>query len=296
MAEMALLQIVDKCTNCKACMAACERNWGLLPSTTSSFNNTTRQFTDAGTADRMQADDFLVIKEQSTSDVGPFVRYSCWHCPDPPCMAACDSTGLRAISKDSNGAVWIDWTRCFPNVCKAFGAGRARPCVADCGRGGYIKVGVGRSAEPADKAYKCQLCHDRLVTVLSDDGSPGGATKQVTACTAACPRKAMVYDTMANIQTNYLNGQYVFTAGLGNMYWVGGPASEYITKWSDAEFRRRYAFTPPTADPFVDDHISPLFERVLLSPAAKLLAVPTLLVGGLYAMYRRRLELESESA
>lgn len=296
MPEYALLQIVDRCTRCGACMGACERNWGLLPSTGSSFNNTTREFSDSGKCDRMQADDLVVVKSQSAGDQGPYVRYSCWHCYDPPCLKACNSTGIRAISRDLNGAVWVDWNRCFPNLCKAFGGGRARPCVADCGRGGYVKVGVGNKDIASQKAYKCQLCHDRLTTVPAGKrGAPGSTETKATACAAACPRSAMVYDTKASITANYLNGQYVYTAGDGNMYWVSGPAADYKTLGA-TEFAKKYAFTPPTSDPFVDDHISPLFERVLLSPAARLMAVPTLLVGGLYAVYRRRLELEESKS
>ncbi len=47
----------------------------------------------------------LAIKSLKRGDMGPFMRYSCWHCPDPPCAYECP---YGAIRKEPTGAISVD--------------------------------------------------------------------------------------------------------------------------------------------------------------------------------------------
>jgi predicted NAD/FAD-binding protein len=51
---------------------------------------------------------------------------------------------------------------------------------------------------------------------------------------------------------------------------------------------------PPKADPFIEDHITPMVSGALSSPLVKAAIVPTLVVGGLMALSARRAENEKE--
>jgi hypothetical protein len=57
---------------------------------------------------------------------------------------------------------------------------------------------------------------------------------------------------------------------------------------------RKTLLVPPKADPFMEDHVTPLVSSVLSSPFAKAALVPTLLAGGLMAVIARRQRIASE--
>src|SRR5512139_3225049 len=137
MTVMAILQEVDKCMRCNGCVIACKREWKMKQETIGVM--------------KVAYDQRLAIKSQKRVDMGPFIRYSCWHCPDPPCAKRCPK---KAIIKRPNGAVDVDFNLCDPSVCQINGQ---YPCVIDCQRGGYPKVGDGSDmtfAIPGPKAYK----------------------------------------------------------------------------------------------------------------------------------------------
>lgn len=235
MADMAILQEIDKCYKCRACTVACQRVQGLTQA--------------VGGAEKVESDDPVVIKAQRSVDNPPFVRYSCWHCVNPPCVPACP---LGAMKVDSaTGAVYVDNSLCDPTSC-------SRQCVTNCRRGGYPKVGTNA---PGYHAYKCNLCYNR----------PGGPE-----CVKTCPAKALKYDTLSNIESYIAVNYPTYKIGDGHVFWAS-----------------KANFDPPTTDPFIEDHISPMFSRLLTSPAGKLLALPGVIFGALYALYRRRTELAS---
>jgi len=108
MTVMAILHDVDKCMRCNGCVVACKREWGIRAETIG-VNN-------------VAYDQRLAIKSQKRVDMGPFVRFSCWHCTDAPCARACpvkNAAGKYALSwnKDT-GAVAVDKTICNPTLCK----------------------------------------------------------------------------------------------------------------------------------------------------------------------------------
>ena len=99
---MAIFQDVDKCMRCNGCVVACKREWGM-------------KYDSVGVM-KVGVDQRLAIKSQKRVDMGPFVRFACWHCPDPPCARACP---FGAMVKRENGAVDIDETKCKPDECSA---------------------------------------------------------------------------------------------------------------------------------------------------------------------------------
>lgn len=295
MTVMAILQEVDKCMRCNGCVIGCKREWKMKQETIG--------------VHKVAYDQRLAIKSQKRVDMGPFIRYSCWHCPDPPCAKRCP---FDAISKKDDGAVDVDFALCNPNACQ-ISAG-VYPCVVDCQRGGYPKPGVGSDALytpaeissgiPGPHAQKCTLCSDRAGvndTAVAFQNPTHATSAEITAvaerahepmCVYTCPAKAMKWDTRDNILA-YLsdpaNGYYVpIGGGLFEQRWVGNGSMFWASK--------KTLLGPPKADPFVEDHLAPAATGLFSGPLAKAAIVPTILVGGLMALSARRAANEEDLA
>ena len=52
---------------------------------------------------------------------------------------------------------------------------------------------------------------------------------------------------------------------------------------------------PPKADPFIEDHVSPMVGGLLTGAFTKAVVLPTLVVGGLMAISSRRTKNEVEA-
>ena len=237
----------------------------------------------------------VVIKSQKRVDMGPFVRFSCWHCENPPCAGRCP---FKAIKKNTTtGAVWID-----PNLCNPDDPKCVQQCKIDCQRGGVPMIGSGSDLFVTSKAWKCTLCTGMDENYVRYVGAPYlGAglngdlpTKATTAeisavnekahqptCVFTCPAKAMQYDTRVNIlaRLNDPNEGWVSRFGDGAMFWAS----------------KKFLVSPPKADPFVEDHISPMVGSLFNGPFAKAALVPTLVVGGLLAIAARRARIAEEA-
>jgi Fe-S-cluster-containing dehydrogenase component len=241
-------------------------------------------------------------------DNPPFMRYSCWHCENPPCAKRCPR---KAITKDfASGRVWIDPVKCTPYDAPACNF----VCQSDCGRGGYPKIGSGCDivGQTAPKAWKCTMCYgrsgsdaeldvagmltkwgDKLPTTARFDGTnyvssltglPVAELAHMPACVYTCPAKAMTYDTRDNILA-YIRAQAAAyptmqADGDGSIYWLS---------------RNNYLLAPK-ADPFMEDHVSPMVSSLLNSPFAKAALVPTLVAGGLLALASRRARIQEEES
>lgn len=295
MTVMAILQEVDKCIRCNGCVIACKREWNMKQETVGEM--------------KVAYDQRLAIKSQRRGDMGPFLRFSCWHCPDPPCAKRCP---YKAITKRADGAVDVDFTLCNPNGCRnSLGQ---YPCQVDCQRGGYPKIGAGSDDYADPKAFKCTLCSSRagaddptvafqnpptsqhyasgykstLTGIGVDTTSVIPELEHSPMCVMTCPAKAMVWDTQANVMA-YLrdpaNG-YTNIDGNGSIGWVGNGSVYWASK--------KELLAPPKADPYVEDHLGPLASSLFSSPLAKAAIVPTLLVGGLLALSARRTANEEE--
>jgi Fe-S-cluster-containing dehydrogenase component len=235
----------------------------------------------------------VVIKSQKKTDMGPFVRFSCWHCSNPPCAGRCPFGAVVKVTvtnpdgtKTKTGPVWVDPAKCNPSACN-------QQCLQDCLRGGYPKIGVGNIAGD-NKNFKCVMCHPRAG--LGGDLPTKATAAEVAAvpekahqptCVMTCPAKAMTYDTRANINAKIkqlgdeakAQGKTVYVYGDSSMNWISTKAM----------------ITAPKADPFVEDHITPMVSGLLSSPFAKAAIVPTLVVGGLMAVSAMRAENEKAS-
>jgi Fe-S-cluster-containing dehydrogenase component len=300
---MAVFQDVDKCMRCNGCVSACKREWNLKMPT--SIADVKPQRSLVGPRQR------LAIKSVRRGDMGPFLRYTCWHCPSPPCASACP---LKAIKKQATGAVSIDNAICNPTVCKT-GPG-PKPCELGCQRGGYPKVGLAYESGPysaVPRANKCTLCHGRAGADGVVDASTALPTRarkvgsdfvsdlplssgtlpfptvpelaHEPACVSTCPAKAMKWDARDNILA-YLNDTangYVLADGTRN--WIGNGSLFWASK--------KMLLVPPKADPFVEDHIAPMTASLLSS--GKLL-IPTAIVAGLAALSARKVMVEKETS
>lgn len=280
MAVMAILQEIDKCMRCNGCVISCKRTWKM------------KTPLRAGTigVHKVDAQHRVIIKSQKRVDNGPWVRYSCWHCPKPPCAGHCPK---NAIIKEPSGAVYVDPTLCKPAECQ-------QQCFADCQRGGYPKVGDGSELLAGDsvKAWKCTLCHTRAgiggdlptrqkpvlgVYYSYLNGTPGVQVDELAhepSCVYTCPAKAMIYDTRDNILAYIAAKGFPTYYGDGSMFWASN----------------KFLVSPPKADPYVEDHISPMVGSLLSGPFAKAALVPTLVAGGIMAIAARRAKLEDEAS
>jgi len=296
MTVMAILQDVDKCMRCNGCVISCKRTWKMRA--------------ENWGVHKTAYDQRVIIKSQKRVDMGPFTRYSCWHCPSPPCVRRCP---FGALKKEANGAVSVDPTLCNPGGTNfATGATCAQQCQTDCGRGGYPKIGFGSTGSgethqfTTAKSWKCTLCHGRAGDIAAETaqtkadyiakygyplptnmnklpGTPVLADhNHEPSCVYTCPAKAMRWDDRGQIRsyvTNTANG-FISVVGDGSMYWAS----------------RKTLLVPPKADPFIEDHVTPLMSSLVSSPFAKAALVPTLLAGGLMAVIARRQRLADETA
>lgn len=282
--EMAIFQDVDKCMRCNGCVISCKREWKM-------------KALNPG-VHKTAPDQRVIIKSQKRLDMGGFMRFSCWHCPDPPCVKRCP---FNALTKQENGAVSIDPSLCDPAQCD-------QQCVTDCQKGGYPKIGIGSDvvfdAEGLDmgpldlsstsRAWKCTMCYGRSgaddqLNPLYGEGLPTRASAadivavpekaHEPACVYTCPAKAMTFDTRENIMSMISSGGYISYQGEGSMFWGS----------------KKYILAAPKADPFVEDHLTPLFSSVLTSSVNRAAIVPTLVAGGILALVMQRIARANEA-
>jgi len=277
--EMAILQEVDKCVRCNGCVISCKRTWhmkGIVPSDDLPHN-------------KLASNQRVVIKSQKRVDMGPFVRFSCWHCENPPCVGRCP---FKAIVKNSvTGAVWID-----PNLCNPDDPKCVQQCKIDCQRGGVPMIGAGSDLISVSDAWKCTLCTGTYVGApyvgagLDGDLPTKATAAEIAAvpekehqpsCVYTCPAKAMSYDTRDNIiaRMNDSAEGWMSRFGDGSMFWAS----------------QKFLVAPPKADPFMEDHVGPMIGNLLSSPFAKAALAPTLVVGALLALAARRAKVEQEA-
>jgi hypothetical protein len=105
-----------------------------------------------------------------------------------------------------------------------------------------------------------------------------------------CPAKAMAYDSRDNVIA-------MLNAGLN--YTGTDPTQLIVSAVGDGSvfwFSRKYMLIQPKADPFMEDHISPMVGSLLSGPFAKAALVPTLVVGGLLALSARRARIQEEES
>lgn len=273
---MAILHDVDRCVRCNGCVIGCKRTWQMKAETIG--------------VHKVSYDQRLAVKSQKRVDMGPFVRFSCWHCPSPPCAPACP---FGAIKKEEYGAVSVDATKCKPDQCRKNGR---YPCTVDCQRGGYPKVGVGSDMYGGPKMQKCTLCAGRAG---ADDPTkvmlPTRATKaqidavpekaHQPACVFTCPAMALKWDTRDAILAYLQDPANGFILSNGTKNWFGNGSIFWAS--------RKVLLAPPKADPLVEDHLVPASSAL---SGLSIGVLPALALGGLMAYSSRRTKFEETPA
>jgi formate dehydrogenase iron-sulfur subunit len=205
--EVAKLIDVSKCIGCKACQAAC-MEWNDLrdeigtnvgvydnPADLSEYSWTLMRFAE---------------HENPTGDLEWLIRKDgCMHCADPGCLKACPAPG--AIVQYANGIVDFHQENCI-------GCGY---CITGC------PFDIPRISRKDKKAYKCNLCSDRVAVGLEP------------ACIKACPTGALVFGTKEDMTVHAeervkdLQSRGFDQAGLYDPSGVGGTHVMYVLHHAD---------------------------------------------------------------
>ena len=161
-----LLYDATLCIGCKTCMVACNEANHLPADTT---------FSPAGLYHRpvdLSARAKTVIKLYRSENEQSFMKAQCMHCVDPACASACM---LGALQKRQFGIVSYD-----PTLCVG-----CRYCEVAC----PFNVPKFQWSSAAPQIVKCELCKERL----ADGKEP--------ACTAVCPRNAVIFGKRSELLT-----------------------------------------------------------------------------------------------
>lgn len=153
-----LLYDATRCIGCKACVAACKRA-NDLPADAGPFAD---PIYDAPLD--LNGRTKTIVKLCADGDATSFVKVQCMHCVDPACAAACM---LGALSKDRQGIVSWEGSRCVG----------CRYCQMAC----PFNIPKYEWTAVNPKIVKCEMCRHLL------------ARGESPACTAACPRQAVIF-------------------------------------------------------------------------------------------------------
>lgn len=153
-----LLYDTTKCIGCKACVVACKEA-NNMPADVDGYGE--------GLYDAPEGlNEYTknVIQLYKGGNEQAFVKKQCMHCVDPACVGACM---LGALKKGEFGVVSYDVSKCVG----------CRYCEVAC----PFNVPKFQWAKIAPRIVKCELCKERL------------AAGKEPACTAVCPRGAVIY-------------------------------------------------------------------------------------------------------
>jgi Fe-S-cluster-containing dehydrogenase component len=157
-----LLYDATRCIGCKSCMVACREANGLPLEVPGSLYDAPVDLSPGAKT---------VVKLQRRNGEFRFIKAQCMHCVDPGCASACMLGALHKRERD--GIVAYDPGRCIG----------CRYCQIAC----PFNVPRFEWASATPKIVKCELCRHRL--------DAGGAP----ACTAVCPREAVVFGKRAEL-------------------------------------------------------------------------------------------------
>ncbi|CAO3438730.1 formate dehydrogenase subunit beta [Azospirillum doebereinerae] len=204
--EVAKLIDVSVCIGCKACQVACSE-WNELRADVGTCTGVYDNPIDLGP----QA--WTVMRFNEVEENGKLEwlirKDGCMHCADPGCLKACPSPG--AIIQYKNGIVDFHQENCI-------GCGY---CVSGC------PFNVPRISTVDSKAYKCNLCSDRV------------AVGQEPACVKTCPTGAIQFGSkvdmieVAETRITDLKSRGFEQAGLYDPAGVGGTHVMYVLHHAD---------------------------------------------------------------
>jgi formate dehydrogenase iron-sulfur subunit len=205
--KVAKLIDVSKCIGCKACQAAC-MEWNDLRDEVGGTDGTYDNPRD------LSAQSWTVMRfaeyENPKGDLEWLIRKDgCMHCADPGCLKACPAPG--AIVQYANGIVDFHEEQCI-------GCGY---CIAGC------PFDVPRISKRDNKAYKCNLCSDRVAVGLEP------------ACVKTCPTGAITFGSKEQMRHDAeeriadLKSRGFEHAGLYDPSGVGGTHVMYVLHHAD---------------------------------------------------------------
>jgi formate dehydrogenase iron-sulfur subunit len=206
-AEVAKLIDTSKCIGCKACQTAC-MEWNDLRDEVGGTDGTYDNPRD------LSAQSWTVMRfaeyENPKGDLEWLIRKDgCMHCADPGCLKACPAPG--AIVQYANGIVDFHEEQCI-------GCGY---CIAGC------PFDVPRISKRDNKAYKCNLCSDRVAVGLEP------------ACVKTCPTGAITFGSKEQMRHDAeervadLKSRGFEQAGLYDPSGVGGTHVMYVLHHAD---------------------------------------------------------------
>ncbi|BBN87049.1 MULTISPECIES: formate dehydrogenase subunit beta [Azospira] len=239
--EVAKLIDVSVCIGCKACQVACSE-WNELRDDVGScvgvYDNPTDLSAQAWTVMRFNE---VEQPDVSGGKLEWLIRKDgCMHCADPGCLKACPSPG--AIIQYKNGIVDFHQENCI-------GCGY---CVSGC------PFNVPRINPKDNKAYKCNLCSDRV------------AVGQEPACVKTCPTGAIQFGSKEDMQevaakrVTDLKSRGYDNAGLYDPQGVGGTHVMYVLHHAD----KPELYNNLPKDPAISTTVS--LWKGLLKPVATL--------------------------
>jgi len=155
-----MLYDATRCIGCKTCVVACTQANGLTP-------DTRRDPLHQAPTDLNNHTKTIIklYKPVDGKEEFSYVKQQCMHCIDPACAAACMFGGLK---KDAKTGI-VSWNGKLCVGC--------RYCEIAC----PYNVPKFRWEGFNPEIVKCEFCKDRL------------AKGQEPACTAVCPKKAVIF-------------------------------------------------------------------------------------------------------
>ena len=179
---------LDKCTECRSCVTACQNQNKNEPNTEGKKADEIRKaYLECNGADELSHEDWTIISQKDPKDPTRYYKKQCMHCDDPQCVKNCPA---HAITKYDNGAVVID-----PEKCEG-----VKLCIEAC------PFDIPKFDEHKHTVVKCRLCFERITQNPPLD----------PACVTACPSKAMKFgerdELVEYAKSNY---KYIYGGGVG---------------------------------------------------------------------------------
>ncbi len=216
--QVGILVDTTRCIGCRACQAACKKKNNLpadpqpmpanrtFPKALSATSYTIVEFRQVDVSGQGVSPQIKATASGQTADSSVAIRTvkkQCMHCLNPACASVCP---VGAITKTAQGPVVYDADKCMG----------CRYCMAACPFN--IPKFEWDSANP--RIRKCNMCADLV------------AQGQQTACTAACPVKALQFgkraDLVAEAQARVGKEPNKYTPYIYGLGEVGGTSVLYL--------------------------------------------------------------------
>ena len=173
--EIAMLHDMSRCTACRGCMVACKHWHDLDPDMDTPFEGQYQSHDDL--SPRLYT---LIEMKEYVDEAGTFrwefFKKNCFHCGNPVCVSVCPR---KAIVQNSNGTVVIQQEQCVGCLM----------CERKC------PWHIPKIDGERRKAYKCDLCYDRIAHGYETNGDV-----LKPACAKTCAAHALEFGPIEEIK------------------------------------------------------------------------------------------------